>query len=48
MKAVVIHAYGGPEVLRYEDAPTPEPSDGDVLVRRLVPGVTEPGEQQAG
>jgi NADPH:quinone reductase-like Zn-dependent oxidoreductase len=33
MKAVRIHAYGGPEVLRYEDAPAPEPGEGDVLVR---------------
>ena len=24
MKAVRIHAYGGPEVLAYEDAPRPE------------------------
>jgi NADPH:quinone reductase-like Zn-dependent oxidoreductase len=33
MKAVVIHEYGGPEVLKYEDAPRPEPKDGEVLVR---------------
>jgi NADPH:quinone reductase-like Zn-dependent oxidoreductase len=39
MKAVVIHAYGGPEVLRYEDAPTPEPADGDVLVRVHAAGI---------
>jgi NADPH:quinone reductase-like Zn-dependent oxidoreductase len=29
---VRIHEDGGPEVLRYEDAPDPEPRDGDVLV----------------
>jgi NADPH2:quinone reductase len=33
MKAIVIHEDGGPEVLRYEDVPDPEPDSGDVLVR---------------
>src|SRR5579872_6466503 len=33
MKAVRIHEYGGPEVLKYEDVPRPEPGEGDVLVR---------------
>lgn len=33
MKAVRIHAYGGPEVLTYEDAPCPEPSAMEVLIR---------------
>jgi NADPH:quinone reductase-like Zn-dependent oxidoreductase len=33
MKAVVIHETGGPEVLRWEEAPDPEPDDGEVLVR---------------
>jgi NADPH:quinone reductase-like Zn-dependent oxidoreductase len=33
MKAVRIHEDGGPEVLRYEDAPDPEPGPGQVLVR---------------
>ena len=32
MKAVRIHAYGGPEVLRYEDAPRPDVQPGSVLV----------------
>jgi NADPH:quinone reductase-like Zn-dependent oxidoreductase len=32
MKAVRIHEDGGPEVLRYEDAPDPEPGEGEVLV----------------
>jgi NADPH:quinone reductase-like Zn-dependent oxidoreductase len=32
VKAVRIHEDGGPEVLRYEDAPDPEPRDGEVLV----------------
>jgi NADPH:quinone reductase-like Zn-dependent oxidoreductase len=32
VKAIRIHEDGGPEVLRYEDAPDPEPGDGQVLV----------------
>jgi zinc-binding alcohol dehydrogenase/oxidoreductase len=32
MKAIRIHEDGGPEVLRYEDAPDPVPRDGEVLV----------------
>src|SRR6201981_710439 len=33
MKAVRIHNYGGPEVLKYEDAPRPQPGEGEVLIR---------------
>jgi NADPH:quinone reductase-like Zn-dependent oxidoreductase len=33
MKAVRIHQFGGPEVLRYEDAPDPTPRKDQVLVR---------------
>jgi NADPH:quinone reductase-like Zn-dependent oxidoreductase len=33
MKAVRIHEYGSPEVLRYEDAPRPTPGEGEVLIR---------------
>ncbi|MCC6223993.1 MAG: zinc-binding dehydrogenase [Thermoleophilia bacterium] len=33
MKAVRIHEDGGPEVLRYEDAPDPVPGPAEVLVR---------------
>ncbi|MBV8842134.1 MAG: NADP-dependent oxidoreductase [Bryobacterales bacterium] len=33
MKAIRIHEYGGPEILRYEDAPRPQSAPGDVLVR---------------
>jgi NADPH:quinone reductase-like Zn-dependent oxidoreductase len=33
MKAIRIHEDGEPEVLRYEDAPDPEPAAGEVLVR---------------
>src|SRR2546427_8847009 len=33
MKAARFHQHGGPEVLRYEDAPEPKPNPGEVLVR---------------
>jgi len=33
MKAIVVHQYGGPEVLKFEDYPDPVPGAGDVLVR---------------
>jgi NADPH2:quinone reductase len=33
VKAIRIHEDGGPEVLRYEDAPDPEAGPGEVLVR---------------
>jgi NADPH:quinone reductase-like Zn-dependent oxidoreductase len=32
MKAIRIHEDGGPEVLRYEDAPDPTPAAGEVLI----------------
>ncbi len=36
MKAVRIHQFGGPEVLRIEDLPDPEPGEGGILVRVLA------------
>jgi NADPH2:quinone reductase len=33
MNAVRVHAYGGPEVLRYESVPAPEPGPGQALVK---------------
>ena len=33
MKAVVLHEYGGPSKLKYEDFPDPQPGPGEVLVR---------------
>ncbi|MCB8837248.1 NADP-dependent oxidoreductase [Aurantimonas sp. VKM B-3413] len=42
MKAVRLHAFGGPEVLRYEDAPMPEPHPGEVLVRVHAIGLNPP------
>ncbi len=32
MKAMVMHEFGGPEVLKLEDVPVPEIADGEVLV----------------
>lgn len=39
MKAVVVHEYGGPEVLKFEDAPRPEPKENEVLIRVIATGV---------
>src|SRR3989337_1123820 len=33
MKAVRVHQYGGPEVLRYEEIPVPEPGAGEARVK---------------
>ena len=42
MKAIRLHAFGGPEVLRYEDAPKPELKAGEVLVRVRAIGINPP------
>ncbi len=39
MRAIQISEYGGPEVLRLVDLPTPEPGTGEVLVRVSLAGV---------
>lgn len=39
MKAIRIHEAGGPEVMRLEDVPAPEPSSGQVLVQIKAAGV---------
>ncbi|HEX5422474.1 MAG TPA: NADPH:quinone reductase [Candidatus Acidoferrales bacterium] len=39
MKAIVVHQFGGPEALKYEDVPTPQPAAGQVLVRVHAAGV---------
>jgi 2-desacetyl-2-hydroxyethyl bacteriochlorophyllide A dehydrogenase len=39
MKAVVAHEYGGPEKLKIEDVPVPEPKETEVLVRVIASGV---------
>ena len=42
MNAVRVHEFGGPEVLRYENAPMPELKAGEVLVRVHAIGVNPP------
>lgn len=39
MKVVVFHEHGGPEVLKYQDAPEPEVGPGEVLVRVRACGI---------
>jgi NADPH:quinone reductase-like Zn-dependent oxidoreductase len=39
MKAIVLHEYGGPEKLKYEDVPDPVPKEGEVLVRLAATSV---------
>jgi NADPH2:quinone reductase len=39
MKAIVVHEFGGPEALKYEEVPTPKPAAGQVLVRIHGAGV---------
>ena len=39
MKAIRVHEYGGPEVLRLEDVPAPQPKEGEVLVRLAAIGL---------
>lgn len=40
MKAIRLHARGGPESLVFEDAPIPVPSEGEALVRVYAAAVT--------
>ncbi|MFI5938377.1 zinc-binding alcohol dehydrogenase family protein [Actinoplanes sp. NPDC051494] len=42
MRRVRFYEYGGPDVLRVEDAPEPVPGDGELLVRATAIGVTLP------
>jgi NADPH:quinone reductase-like Zn-dependent oxidoreductase len=42
MKAIRLHEFGGPEVLRYEEALLPELKPGEVLVRVHAVGINPP------
>lgn len=42
MKAIRLHEFGGPDVLRYEDAPKPTPKAGEVLIRMHAVGINPP------
>src|SRR6202453_1587982 len=39
MKAIVVHQYGGPEVLKFEEYPDPVAGPGEVLVRGAAASV---------
>jgi len=39
MKAIVVHQFGGPEVLKYEEAPRPDPKEDEILIRTIAAGV---------
>lgn len=39
MKAIRIHEFGGPEVLKYEDIPEPQPGPNEIQVRVIAAGV---------
>ncbi len=39
MKAIRVHEFGGPEVLKFEDVPDPHPGLGEVLVKIEAAGV---------
>ena len=39
MKAIQVHEFGGPEVLKLEEIPTPKPAAGQVLVKVHAAGV---------
>lgn len=38
-KAIRIHTPGGPEVMKWEDVPTPEPGPGEVLIKQAAVGL---------
>ncbi|SCW91697.1 NADP-dependent oxidoreductase [Ancylobacter rudongensis] len=42
MKAVRLHGFGGPDVLRYEEAPRPELRAGEMIVRIHAAGINPP------
>ncbi|MGK3944334.1 NADP-dependent oxidoreductase [Streptomyces caeruleatus] len=42
MRAIRLHEFGGPEVLRHEEVPVPEPGPGEVLVRVHAVGLNPP------
>ena len=47
MKAIRVHEFGAPEVLKLEEVPTPKPAAGQVLVRIHAAGVNPPTCERA-
>jgi len=39
MKAILVHQYGGPEELKFEEYPDPVPGPGEVLLRVVASSV---------
>jgi len=39
MKAIRIHEFGGPEVMKYEDVPMPQPGPGEIRIKIIAAGV---------
>ena len=42
MKAIIISEFGGPDVLKLTEKPTPVPSEGEVLIRVAAAGINRP------
>jgi NADPH:quinone reductase-like Zn-dependent oxidoreductase len=39
MKAIVVNKFGGPDVLKLEDVPRPEPKENEILIKVIAAGV---------
>ena len=39
MKAIVAHQWGGPEVLKVEEVPLPQPKENEILIKSFAAGV---------
>ncbi len=48
MKAIRVHEFGDPEVLRLEEVPKPQPGPGQVLVRMHAIGVNPVWGREVG
>jgi NADPH2:quinone reductase len=41
IKAIRIHSPGGPEVMKWEDVPRPEPGQGEALIKQEAVGLND-------
>lgn len=39
MKAILVHSFGGPEVLQQADVATPQPGENEIVVRLKAIGI---------